>query len=203
MTENALLFPHASRREERRAKFQEMADLAFKDHVLTNEGPGRWYCGRPNGSSTYHFRLVTSPACLLLYGDIHDVIFRMSEGDALVWLRSCVDQLDYVLGKVSAFDVNATQYEFSRGDAFRRLEELEKEYGDRGTRARRDYARRRDREGDMTAWAKAMDDNGFDSDVPKDWDSQLLWQYHALRHFCRLLDKQETIEKEAHAGSSV
>lgn len=180
-------------REERRAILKLEADRAFKDHVVRSEGEGRWYCGRPT-SSTYHFRVIMAPAMILVYGDIKDVVFRVTNGNAMEWLRTTIDDLDYVLGKVAAFD--GPTEKFSRGDALRKLKELEAQYGEAGTRARKAYDRHRDRHGDEQAWAMAMDENNFDSPVPRDWDSQLFWQYHALRHFCRLLDEATKTEKE-------
>jgi hypothetical protein len=174
-------------RDERRAILKIEADKAYKDHVVRSEGDGRWYCGRPT-SGTYHFRVVFAPACILVYGDIQAVVLRMPNGDSLGWLRSTVDDLDYVLGKVAAFD--GPTKKFSRGDALRKLNELEAQYGEPATRARREYDRHRDRLGDAQSWVEAMNDQGFDTEVPQDWDSQLFWQYHALRHFCRLLDQE-------------
>lgn len=187
-------------RDERRAILRIEADKAYKDHVVRSEGEGRWYCGRP-GSSSYSFRLIFAPACILLYGDIQAVVLRMPNGDAMEWLRTCVDDLDYVLGKVAAFE--GPTKKFSRGDALRKLNELEAQYGEPATRAKREYDRQRDRVGDERAWEVSMHDNGFDTEVPSDWDSQLFWQYHALRHFCRLLDAHEAAAKgNDHAEST-
>lgn len=186
-------------RDERRAILRIEADKAYKDHVVQVEGEGRWYCGRP-GSGTYHFRVIMAPAMILVYGDIKDVVFRVTNSNAMEWLRTSIDDLDYVLGKVAAFD-GPTQ-KFSRGDALRKLRELEVRYGEPATRARKAYDRYRDRDGDEQAWGKAMDENGFDTEIPRDWDSQLFWQYHALRHFCRLLDEAGKGKEQNHADAT-
>lgn len=161
------------------------ADKAFQDHELKVEGEGRWLCARP-GTGIYHFRVITAPACLILYGDIKDVIFRISDRDALAWLRGSIDSMDYVLGKAVAFDEGHRKV-FARGNALRELAELAKEDPARAEKVREHYERYRDFEGEARAWAEAMSNVGMDPTVPEDWDSQLVWQYHALRHFLRLL----------------
>jgi hypothetical protein len=86
-------------REERIRTVDELAESAFEDHVLLPEGEGRWFCGRP-GTGMYHFRIVMSPGCILLYGDIGEAVFRCHERDALAWLLASMGGgRDYILGK--------------------------------------------------------------------------------------------------------
>lgn len=82
----------------RKTTVDALAVEAFARHKLRSEGKGRWYCGRP-GSGLYHFRLITAPGCILLYGDIGQAILLCQAVDALAWLRKAISDRDYVLGK--------------------------------------------------------------------------------------------------------
>jgi len=88
-----------SKKQDRMRTIDELAKEAFKDHVLREEGEGRWFCGRP-GTGMYHFRLIVAPGCVLLYGDIGEAVFLCAEPDALNWLlASAGGGRDYILGK--------------------------------------------------------------------------------------------------------
>ena len=177
--------------DDRRTLLKQEADKAFQDHVLTVEGEGRWLCARP-GTGIYHFRIIVAPACLVLYGDIKDVVFRISDRDAIPWLRGSIDSMDYVLGKVTAFDEGPRKV-FVRGNALRELADLAEEDPARADKIRQHYERHRDYDGEARAWAEALNNVGMEPSVPEDWDSQLLWQYHALRHFLRLLGQVDPL----------
>lgn len=88
-----------AKKDERISTVNTLAEDAFKNHVLRKEGEGRWFCGRP-GTGMYHFRLITAPACVFIYGDIGEAVFLCSESDSLNWLLTSVNGgRDYVLGK--------------------------------------------------------------------------------------------------------
>ena len=75
---------------------------AFKDHQITElsrDGVFRsWRCGRPN-SGVYAFYITTTPGCLIVTGDIGDLIVERMY-DMLPWCRGSVDSIDYFAGKV-------------------------------------------------------------------------------------------------------
>ena len=88
-----------AKRDERIRTIDALAEEAFASHVLREEGDGRWFCGRP-GTGMYHFRVIVSPCCVFLYGDIGEVVFICPEEDSLNWLVTSVNGgRDYLLGK--------------------------------------------------------------------------------------------------------
>jgi predicted secreted protein len=179
--------------EGRRAYLAKRADEEFKDHVLVKEGEGRWFCGKP-GTGIYSFRVLTAPGALIVYGDIYDAVLKPSDRDALAWLRGSMGSLDYVLEKVTA--CADKRREFLRGEALRELAEMEQEHPERAARIRAAWEHNRDWQGEERAWIDALSAEGMDVEgIPDDHDSQLLWQYHGLRHFCRLLDERDKADK--------
>jgi hypothetical protein len=88
-----------TKKQERVRTVDVLADEAFVDHVVREEGEGRWFCGRP-GTGMYHFRVITAPRCVMLYGDIGEAIFICPESDGFEWLLTSINGgRDYILGK--------------------------------------------------------------------------------------------------------
>jgi hypothetical protein len=89
--------------EDSRRQVQALAVNAFKDHVLTEEGDGRWLCKRP-GTGTYWFRLVTAPSSIIILGDLGECILRpyCKQDQAVSWLRGAVNSPGYFIEKVQA-----------------------------------------------------------------------------------------------------
>ncbi len=50
--------------QQTRDEAQEQAKSAFRDHVITVEGPGRWRCNKP-GTWIYGFRVITAPGAIV------------------------------------------------------------------------------------------------------------------------------------------
>ena len=100
------------------ARIAELAKDAFGQHALTVLGPGRWKCRRPD-SGTYGFYVFIGPGAVMVYGDIGEGIFRMSEPEdgVIPWLRGAVESPDYLLGKLRAADVEDGKQKFYAGDA--------------------------------------------------------------------------------------
>ena len=76
----------------------------YSDHVMTKEQENVWRCGRP-GSSNWHFYVAILPHCIVVYGDIGEMIIRPGWNRGIGWLRGCLDDgksdsFSYMLGKV-------------------------------------------------------------------------------------------------------
>lgn len=72
------------------------------EHVVTAEGPGRWFAGRPKRSE-YHFRVLTAPGAIVLLGDIGELILLPHDRDAFAWMCGTLRdgrELSYPLSKI-------------------------------------------------------------------------------------------------------
>lgn len=174
---------------DRRAEIAEMAVKSLKDHALTAEGDGRWYCGKP-GTGYYSFRVITSPGCVFMHGDLGEIALICHDRDSLQWLKTST-HMDYALGKASE-----RKREFLPSEAERALKDI---YNDRDDNRRgivdkiRDswewYSGEDDKFSPEMAFRIAYRDATGDCEVPDctDWDGSMIWQWHALRKFVELL----------------
>lgn len=71
-----------------REQAEVLAGPCFRNHVVKPEGDGRWLFHEP-GTFMHHFRVITGPRMVMIYGDIGEVVFIPSDVNALGWLR-CV-----------------------------------------------------------------------------------------------------------------
>ena len=167
-----------------------MAEPAFKDHVLTAEGP-HWRCGRTDGG-VYSFRLYAPAGAIMVWGDIGAFMLRHGAQDSLGWLASSVrnGDPDYLLGKLCAAD--GAIREFKRGDAFRYIDESLRESGDpaRWRAVRSSFHERLENTygnaEEANAWYAACHDHRADPCEAMGWASGPLYLWHALRAFARL-----------------
>jgi len=83
-----------------RGEAAEQAAKDLKDHRIVDEGPGRWFFGKPRDS---HFacRIIEAPYCLILYGDAGDLMFRPNTENALGWLTTVVSRDNYDLAYIA------------------------------------------------------------------------------------------------------
>ena len=207
-------------KQEHRAQVAKLAKEAFKDHKLHQEGPGRWFCAKP-GTGIYSFHVACFNGCVVLYGDVGELILRPSDKDSLAWLCDAIDSMDYVLGKAPN---PWPEREFLKGEMERELSEMGGELAgkvkecfedslemmpDSSRRRRRCWRSSRRRpasrnsltlsgigdEQRAMAWDWACFSNNID-DWSRccDWSSDMLWTYHALETFCGLVgqDKDAT-----------
>lgn len=104
----------------------EIAERAFKDHVLTilrDEGPDgfrHYRCGKPDGGCHYRFDVLLWPGWILVTGDVGECMWRR-EYDMLAWSRSAVRSIDYFAEKVPH---SIPTEEFDPDVARRAVEEL-------------------------------------------------------------------------------
>lgn len=203
--------------EERRAQIKNHAASAFREHTLTQEGEGRWYCGKP-GTGFYHFRVISAPGTIVLFGDIESLVLRPSGNNALHWLRSVlhpdkeVDSISYVLEKAEyVFKVRQV---FLYKEALALIKEEKKEAQENEEAEdllrNKEWGERFDEErsltddtpgccGEYLAWAQAFLKHFYDCegiDSPLDFGSQILFQFHALRKFVDLLVRKENVGKQ-------
>lgn len=188
-------------RRERREYLLKFYAPSFKDHQLTvqAEGPsgGAWlYTCRSPLTSFYSFNVVVAPQVILVYGDIGELLLRVTPGgfphEMLRWLRDSTRdpiELDYLLGKCPN-----PEWEFGEGELRRYLktEAVESLTADQ-LRGLREWCTDHVHDHEpitQTTWAEAWYRvTGGDSEAPdcNDWSAQMLCQYLALYHFVRLL----------------
>ena len=109
-----------------RESIAAMAAKSFEHHRITADGEGSFVCRKP-GDSHYWFGVVVKPGMILVYGDIGEYVFRVSDRDALGWFLTAgsAGSIDYVLGKVRASD--GARREFMIDDARAMVTEWENE----------------------------------------------------------------------------
>lgn len=178
-------------REAHRAQIARLAKEAFADHVLTQESPNSWYAGKP-GTGFYSFRVLTVPGYVVLLGDVGDLVLRASDRDSLGWLRGSTD-IDYVLSKTTACREEEIFLLQEAKDYAKEREEEQPEDRLLWRRVIVELKERLEWQCPRDAWVNAWCEIFGDCDAPRctDWAPQLLWQYHALRTFCRLLREAE------------
>lgn len=111
-----------------RRQAEKQAAESFKDHVLSSEGEGRWFFGRP-GHSEFHFRVITAPGAVIMLGDTGEVILMPHGRDALGWLRGVFEHgpgkydLGYIAEKVSS-EMKTKEFEHGLIDQY--IDDLER-----------------------------------------------------------------------------
>lgn len=86
-------------------KIAELAQRDFADHVIREKSnPGDYarvfWCGKPDGSSIMHFKVVVFPGYLMVTGDVGDIVlFR--DTDMIAWCRSAVRSPSYFFEKAT------------------------------------------------------------------------------------------------------
>lgn len=193
-----------------------LAQAAFKDHVLTAEGP-HWRCGRPD-TGVYGFWLYAPAGAVMVWGGIGAFMLRHGSQDSLGWLAGAVrnGDPDYLLGKLCAAD--GAIREFKRGDAFRYIDEMVR---GSGNAARWRAVRQRFHERLPQTYGNSEEANAFyaachehraDPCEAMGWASGPLYLWHALRVFARLhrrathcgvCDQPTTNQNHAHVGSGL
>jgi hypothetical protein len=191
--------------KEARETVQRLAKDAFKDHVMSGEGDGRWLCKRP-GTGVYHFRLITAPGAVMVIGDLGEFVLRISDRDPIPWLRGSVNSFDYLVEKVQAS--RNPKEEFYPVDCLRWLREYagghEKEPTKRNRSERRDMAEalreartaHQHREFHEHEWFRIAQDHNIDDvyDVGRYPSSDMVWLAELLKCFIRLHDASQLTE---------
>ncbi|KKL78020.1 hypothetical protein LCGC14_2029010 [marine sediment metagenome] len=191
--------------EAHRKRIEEYADNAFKDHVLEckvdDDVAQVWYCGRPGGSSVYHFYVAFIPHAVVVYGDIGDMLIRPGWNRGLGWLRGALHDgkdkyFNYMLGKVPG---KHARMEFRSGDVIESLVECVKDdesFIEETQNILDDWAEQIvfTSEGLEQAWHEAARrDLDYDGELVygfTDFDSEMYWCAYALRWFVREWVKQ-------------
>lgn len=174
------------------------AEERFRDHVVTKEGEGRFYCGKP-GTSNCHFRVVISPGAIFMHGDIYELILLPSDRDSLTWLRSALRdgrEVGYPLSKIP-HSMDASTTAFSEEWALEILAQYDIDDPDRketwaGIRETIRSAGHDAREAGRL-WAEAWYEALHDGEIPNatTWTPMVLWQLEALRWFVRHLPEEK------------
>lgn len=185
-----------------RKQVAELAQDAFKDHVLTKVTDERWRCARPN-SWTYGFFVIICPGAVIVYGDIQDGIFRWA-GDLnnMDWLRDAVKDREYLLSKLQH-----RRQCFYVGDALAWAEERRREFDRDDLAIDSADAHPIDdliqtiqglaEKGELYEhnFARAVVEAGLESEgcsAATHDDPQNFWLVHALKRFVELHDRKVT-----------
>lgn len=180
-----------------------LATEAFKGHELKVETDDRWACRRP-GSSNYWFRVIKAPAALIVYGDVGEIVLRISDIDPIPWLRGAIDSPEYLWKKVQASKSPKTM--FYPKDALAWLEQYIRESYPEAEcdtqRLKKQRARLVETLDDLRddfdsgdgftheRFYHALSEVGVDDhySVGMFHSTEMLWMLHLLRCFVRLLD---------------
>lgn len=192
--------------EKMHARAVEMSVERFKNHKLTKEGDGRWFCGKP-GDSNCHFRVIVSPGAIFMHGDLYELILLPHDRDALAWLRGTLRdgrEIGYPLSKIP-HSMRKNAQEFCEELAAELLAEWLEEHPDDEDGVAKVREAIKDDDGTRLEdrWAYAwMDHLVKDCDFPSatTWTPMTLGQLEALRWFVRALAAQEEAEKAATDG---
>jgi len=202
-------------KKQRRESFERYAKDAFAEHILTpeqTEGPVKmWLCHKP-GMGMYHFRVISAPGMLTVYGDIGDNILAASDKDLIPWLRSAVKSPDYLMGKIVGARKRAEFIEGEVEEMFdwmlkcagydptltgEKAKEQEEDSCIKATRkVIEDTKENRNYDYDDRfghSFCEAFHEAGGDSETMDclfDYDSDTLWTLGCLRKFIELLDKE-------------
>lgn len=187
-------------------QIKAMATDAFKDHVLTEEGDGRWLCKRLIGGS-YWFRLITAPGSIIILGDVGECILRphTKHDETVSWLRGAVDSPSYFVEKVQAskkppFAFYPEECVKWLRDYATEMEGDESAYADLTAAA--DEAMAMNATGDLSyqEYVRIASEAGIDDayDVGRYLSSNMLWMIELCRCFVRLHGEEQT-RKEAAA----
>ncbi len=178
--------------EKHRAHIETVMPKAYADHVMTKVNDCTWRCGRADGGSQYHFFVVISPHCIVVYGDIGEMIIRPGWNRGIGWLRGCLDDgkrdsFHYMLSKVP---MPHRQEVFMPGDVIAECIEHgnEPDYGEgkQVQEALDDWADHIECEDPRESWYTAASNAGLDCDWYagyNDYSSEMYWCAYALQWF--------------------
>lgn len=189
--------------EDGRKLIESLAGDAFRAHVLKQETPERWLCRRPERQG-YWFRVIKAPTALMVYGDVGELVLRISDIDPIPWLRGAITSPEYLWEKVQA-SKEPTKTFYPR-DAMRWLDDYLAESWPEdecdSDRLKRQRAKLVDLASELwedfdhgdalthERFYTALVEEGVDDvySVGMFPTSTMLWLWHALCCFVRLLD---------------
>jgi len=168
-------------REDIWRRHNALAREGFADHTLTEEGPGRWRCARP-GIGRFAFRVVFSPRCVIVIGDLSDAILRVSDSDSLGWLLGSWQSRDYVVSKIAVSEGERAREQFVEAEAVAEATEAghAEEYAAEMSHSSVSVAEWRE-------WARGK---GIDEPGAVMPGASLRWVWSALSCFVRLYDEK-------------
>lgn len=189
-------------RAKRRAEIAASAAEHFKNHVIKDEGHGRWSCAKP-GDSAYSFRITDFRDGLILSGDIDELVLIVYRLDPIAWLRGCVNSEDYVLSKIAVpfrkkEVIEELVLEFFKDSADDPDEsKIVKNLRDAWDISDEEAGTPNEHIPDLTEdeWIEAYYEAGGEDDPPNvsDWPPRILFQLEALKWFCRALAESESM----------
>lgn len=181
-----------------RAKIKEQAFHAARNHKITKESENVFYCGEP-GTGIYSFRVCIHPGCILVYGDIGELILLPYTKDPLSWLLGCVSSTDYLISKVP-FELRNNIV--LKDDAYAILDEyLEEGYIDQDQYD--SIVCDWDESEHDSMWSMAWHNNTQVDEIPEPFDYRfrILYIAYMLEWFVSELNKQNIQLVSSHAES--
>jgi hypothetical protein len=175
-------------------KIEKASKDLFKDHIIIPEqenGPIRmWLCQNKNKSNDLHFRVVSGPGLLAVYGDIGQGMLRIYGSDTVSWIRGAKNSIDYVIEKM----VNV-QKVFMPGEALALIndadadDEEEQKFLNTVNKEWSEYIR--EDYGSEFAFIEAWSNAGGEIeniDSAFDWDRDVYWTVMCLQKFVELFN---------------
>ena len=186
------------------ATIHRLALESFAEHELREVSPQRWRCSRP-GTGVYGFWVLVADGVVIVYGDIGEGIFRMSEPAASVipWLRGAVQSTDYLLEKLRAGDFEQGKEQFYPDDAVAWAHWNAEEHTEQDRYAKRALDFYNDvklsaENGDLHSdeFLRLASEAGLDDmyHVGRAPSASALWLVEALTTFIRLIDAKESAD---------
>lgn len=111
--------------KESKEDVRRLSVTEFKDHVLTEEHPKVWRCGRPD-SIIFSFRVAELPGAIIIWGDLGTMVIDAGKDYTISWLKGAIHSRNYVLEKSST----ARERSFYEGDFRNWILEYTTENGD-------------------------------------------------------------------------
>lgn len=174
------------------AQIKKTMSEAYNRHVMTKESENVWRCGRPN-SSVWHFYVAILPHCIVVYGDIGEMLIRPGWNRGIGWLRGCLDDgksdsFQYMLSKVPS---THRQLVFMPGDVIEECLEYgnnpDNEAGEQVQKALDEWADRIGyNEYPRESWYAAASEADLDCEWYagyNDYSSEMYWCSYALQWF--------------------
>lgn len=174
--------------KERQNLFKQLGKESLANHVLKLESESdsikMWFCGKPN-SGSYHFRVISAPGAIILYGDVGDKIIMAAERDMIPWLKGAVNSPSYLISKISGHNDNKNVFLVGEAEKFLEEEpEIKAKLEDELHYGLLDDGHHFCRE----AFEAGADPESFSS--LWDYDSDIYWTVECLKKFVELLNEQ-------------
>lgn len=174
------------------AHIKTVMPKSYARHIMSKISECVWRCGRSD-SSNYHFFVALLPHCIVVYGDVGEMIIRPGWNRGIGWLRGCLndgktDSFHYMFSKVPG---PHRQEVFMPGDAIEECIEYgdnpDNEAAEQIQKALDEWAERIGyNEDPRESWYAAASEADLDCEWYagyNDYSSEMYWCAYALQWF--------------------